>query len=545
MSVPATALDQGRSAYSEHRWSEALECLARADAEGGLPAEDLETLASVAMLLGKDSQGEEYLTRAHDDFLAMGDVPGAARCAAWMVLYLMDIGESSHGSAWMSRATQLVESMNGAGPAEGYLLIPSALGALYHGSPAKSEELFTRALGIGRRFQDRDLMALGQLGLGTARLTLGFPDEGLQLLDGVMLSVTAGGISPIPTGIIYCAVIGSCRLAYDVRRAREWTTSLERWCGDRPDMVMFSGQCQNHRAELFILHGAWDDALDAARIAQDRSRRGDPEALYGAWYQQGEVLRLRGDWEAAEAAYAKAGETGFEPLPGLALMRVAQGRISQAQAMMRRAVAAADPANRYRLLPALVEVELAAKDAGAAREAADEFSTRAGESVRPLEHALAAQAEAGVFLAESRPLETLAAARKAWRIWYSLEAPFDAARCRVLVGRACAGLGDQDSAAMEFEAAKAEFSGLGAHPSLRDVLEVSASPAGSGTSPLSARELEVLRLVAGGNPNKAIARSLYLSEKTVAHHVSNILTKLSVPSRAAATSYAYEHRLLD
>ncbi|WP_454811105.1 helix-turn-helix domain-containing protein [Paenarthrobacter nitroguajacolicus] len=544
MTMPATALDLGRSAFSEHRWSDAFEFLARADTAGGLPAQDIELVASVAMLLGKDTEGVAYLTRAHDEFITLGDTDSAARCAAWLVLYLMDLGEPARSSGWMSRAKHLVEGLDSPTAAEGYLLVPEALGALYGGAPEASFAIFSRALEIGRHFQDKDLMALGQLGVGTARLTLGFPDEGLQLLDEVMVSVIAGEVSPIPSGIIYCAVIGNCRLVLDVRRAQEWTAALEKWCGDRPDMVMFSGQCQSHRAELFLLHGAWDDALAAARIAQDRARRGDPEATYGAWYQQGEILRLRGSLAEAEAAYARAGETGFEPLPGMALVRLAQQNGPQAQSMMRRAVAASDPANRRRLLPALVEVELAAGELTAARSAANEFASLVDPEKRPLEAALAAHAEASVLLAEGSAEAALMAARTAWRLWFSLEAPYEAARCRVLAGRACAALGDPDSATMEFEAARAEFVELGAAPAASEVVGISGERDQGTSSPLSVRELEVLRLVAEGNANKTIARSLYLSEKTVARHVSNILTKLAVPSRVAASRYAFDHHLL-
>lgn len=543
--MPVTTLDLGRSAFYEHRWNDALDCLARADTEGGLPPQDIELVASAAMLLGKDSEGVAYLTRAHDEYLTVGDVAGAARCAAWLVLYLMDIGEPARSSGWMSKAKHLVAEMGEPTEAEGYLLIPSALGALYGGNPEASNELFARALAVGQRFHDKDLMALGQLGLGTASITLGFPDKGLELLDEVMVSVTAGEVSPIPSGIIYCAVIGSCRLAFDVQRAHEWTAALERWCGDRPDMVMFSGQCQSHRAELFILHGAWDDAIEAVRIAQDRSRRGNPEATWGAWYLQGEVFRLKGQLDDATTAYAKAAETGFEAQPGLALALAAQHKVPQAQAMLRRAMSGSDPANRRRLLPAVVDVELASGDVAAARAAADELAAPVQETRRPLERALAAQAEAGVLLAEGKAAEALLASRKAWRLWYSLEAPYGAASCRVLTGRACSEMGDPDSAAMEFEAAKAEFAELGAMPAVADVLAFSGEqPPDGGAPTLTARELEVLRLVADGKANKTIARDLYLSEKTVARHVSNILSKLSLPSRVAATKYAFEHRLV-
>lgn len=543
MSVPDTDLDLGRSAFHERRWRDALECLTRADSEGGLPPQDIELAASVAMLLGLNTQSIEYLARAHDEFLTMGDIDSAARCAAWLVMFLKDMGEPARGNGWLSRAKHLLEGMPGPCAAEGYLLIPAALGLLRSGAPEAGQGLFSRALELGTTFDDKDLQAMARLGIGTSHVSLGQVEEGLELLDEVMVSVTAGEVSPIPAGIIFCAVLGSCRLSNDVRRAHEWTAALERWCGDRPDMVMFSGQCQAYRAELLILHGAWEEALAVARAAEGRVRKGDPDATFGSWYQQGEVFRLQGFVEEAAKAYATAAGTGFEPVPGIALLELAEHKTAQAQATLRRAMAGADSINRRRLLPTVVEVELAAGDMAAARFALNELSEPTHEDGRPLELAMAAHAAAQVLLAEGQPQAALREARRAWRIWYSLEAPYEAARCRVLAGRACALLGDPDSAAMEFEAAKAEFADLGATPAVAEVLELTGEK-NKGGSPLTDRELEVLRLVAGGHANRTIARELYLSEKTVARHVSNILSKLAVPSRSAATGYAFEHGLI-
>ncbi len=544
MTVPDTDLDLGRSAFHERRWRDALECLSRADSEGGLPPQDIELAASVAMLLGLNAQSIEYLVRAHDEFLTVGDTDSAARCAAWLVMFLMDMGEAARGNGWLSRAKHLLEGMPGPGAAEGYLLIPAALGLLRSGAPEAGQGLFAKALELGTSFHDKDLQALGRLGVGTSHVSLGHVEEGLQLLDEVMVSVTAGEVSPIPAGIIYCAVLGSCRLSNDVRRAHEWTAALERWCGERPDMVMFSGQCQAYRAELLILHGAWDDALAVARAAEGRVRKGDPDATFGSWYQQGEALRLQGFVEEAAKAYATAAGTGFEPVPGIALLQLAQRKTAQAQATIRRAMAGADSANRRRLLPTVVEIELAAGDVAAARLALDELSEPLPENGRPLELALAAHASAQVLLAEGQPQDALRESRRAWRTWYSLEAPYQAARCRVLAGRACALLGDPDSAVMEFEAARAEFADLGATPAVAEVMELTGEKGKGSSSPLTGREVEVLRLVAGGHANRTIARELYLSEKTVARHVSNILSKLAVQSRAAATGYAFEHGLM-
>ncbi|MFJ4207000.1 LuxR C-terminal-related transcriptional regulator [Paenarthrobacter sp. NPDC089675] len=543
MAVPYTALDQGRSAFTERRWSDALECLVSADKQGGLPPQDLELLASVSMLLGRNSQGLDYLGRAHDEYLTVGDADGGARCAAWLVMFLMDAGERALGSGWLARGRHLVEGLEGMNAGEGYLLIPAALGTLRSGDPQASHALFSRALQIGEALEDTDLKAMARLGVGTSRMALGHPEEGLRHLDEVMVSVTAGEVSPIPTGIIYCAVLGSCRLAQDVGRAQEWTSALERWCGERPDMVMFGAQCQAYRAELLILHGAWDQALEVAKSAEGRIRKGDPDATFGAWYQEAEVFRLRGRSEEAGRAYKVAAGTGFEPEPGVALLQLQEGKAAEAQARIRRAVAGADPANKRRLLPAVVEIELAAGDAAAARTAVEQLTQGLHAGSPPLELASAAQAEAAILLAEGEPAAALSTARRAWRLWYTLEAPFNAARSRVLAARACAALGDPDSAAMEFEAALEVFADLGAAPAVAQVQVLSR--AGSGDdSLLTTRELEVLGLISSGQSNKSIARQLFLSEKTVARHVSNILAKLGVPSRAAATSYAFGHHLI-
>ncbi|MBT2514328.1 helix-turn-helix transcriptional regulator [Arthrobacter sp. ISL-30] len=541
MNLPGTALDLGRSAYAEHRWSDALAHFSEAEREGGIPPQDLERLATVAILLGHSTEGIDTLTRAHEEFLLMGDIPSAARCAGWLVMHFMNQGEKARSSGWLSRGQRLLGELEETCPEEGFLLIPVALGTMYGGDPHAAAGLFGQALGYGKRFNDKDISALAQLGQGTSRIILGFRDEGLALLDEAMVAVTAGEVSPIPSGIIYCAVIGSCRMAFDVQRAQEWTAALDHWCGGRPDMVMFSGQCQSHRAELYILHGAWEEALAATRIAQDRAGRGDGWAAFGAYYHQGEVERLRGDFAAAEESYRRARQGGYEPQPGLALLRLAQGKISQAQSLIGQAVEMADPTSRRTLLPSVVEIELAAGQVPAARAAADELA--ASENPKPLEQAIAAQAEGAVLLEEGDPAAALRNIRRAWSLWRELEAPFEAARCRVLVGRAFAALGDPDTALMEYEAAKTDFLDLGAAPAAMYVDSLTGNDRVGKSGPLTAREVEVLRLVAAGKANRMVAAELYLSEKTVARHVSNIFMKLGVQSRVAATKYAYDHGL--
>ncbi len=544
-----TGIDRGRSAFQEHRWTEANQTFREADKRGGLPAADLERLATAEILTGESTTGLETLTRAHEEYLVMGDVESAARCAGWMGMQLMFLGEPAQAGGWLARGQRLVDEAAEPTAVQGLLLIPEGLGKLYGGDLSGALQAFSRVAEFGQRFHDKDVSALGLLGTGQATLMLGHPDKGLKMFDEVMVAVTAGELAPIPSGIIYCAVIGNCHLAFDLERALEWTAALDRWCSARPDMMSFSGQCQSHRAELFMLHGAWAEALAAAAAAQGLSVRGDPQALYGGYYQQGEVERLSGKLDDAEASYARAARSGYEPQPGLALLWLARGNAQQAQAMIRRAAGAADGATRRNMLPALVEIELAASDLEAARRGVQELEAMARECPMPMVRAVAGQTDGAVRLADDDPSAALKPLREAWRLWQELGVPYEAARCQALAGRACRVLGDEASALMYLEAAHAALLDLGAAPAATwaaSLLHEGMSDNGAmpGTAgPLTRRELEILQVVATGKGNRAIAGELYLSEKTVARHISNIFLKLGLSSRAAATSYAYEHGL--
>ena len=156
---------------------------------------------------------------------------------------------------------------------------------------------------------------------------------------------------------------------------------------------------------------------------------------------------------------------------------------------------------------------------------------------------MAAHAQGAVLLAEGDPRAALAVLRGAWLAWQELEVPYEAGRVRVLIGLACRELGDHDGAEMELDAARWVFRQLEAAPDLARV-EALSDKAGAGAGGLTARELQVLRLVAEGETNKAIAADLFISERTVDRHLSNIYAKLGVSSRAAATAHAYQHRLI-
>ena len=424
----------------------------------------------------------------------------------------------------------------------GWLLVPAAI-QCFDDDPATAHATFGQAVEIGAHFGDPDLVAMARNGQGWALIRLGQTAAGVTLLDEAMVAVTAGEVSAFVAGGVYCAAIEACQEIFDLRRAREWTAALTRWCESQPDLVPYRGQCLAYRAEIMRLHGDWPDAMEEAQRARERLT-GHP-AVGMVLYQQGELHRLRGDFAEAEEAYRQANQWGHSPQPGLAELRLAQGDVAAAAAAIRRVVdETQDRVARSRVPAASVEIGLAVDDVGAARAAADELSHIAADLDAPLLQAAAARATGAVLLAEGDARAACYTLRRAWTAWRELDAPYEAARVRVLVGLGCRALGDEDTAGMELDAARVVFEQLGAAPDLARVDSlVRRAPSGEPHG-LTPRELQVLRLVTAGWTNKAIAAELVLSERTVDRHVSNIFTKLGVSSRAAATAYAYEHRLV-
>jgi DNA-binding CsgD family transcriptional regulator len=539
-------LERGRDAHARRAWTDAHESLSLADQAHPLVPMDLELLATSAYMLGRDEDFVHALERAHHGHLDAGERLRAVRCAFWLGFTLMLRGETGRSTGWLGRAQRLVDRERRDCVEQGYLLVPAMLRQMLTADYEAAYAAATEAAEIGQRFGDADLIAIAVHEQGYARVRQGRIAEGLGLLDEAMVSVTADELSPIVTGLVYCSVIEGCQEVYALRRAREWTTALTRWCEQQPDMVSFTGRCLVHRAEIMQLHGAWTDALEEARRARRRfeqaaSQSGAARALY----QQAEVHRLRGEFGPAEDAYREASRGGLEPQPGLALLRLAQGNPGAAATSIRRVVAeTTEPVKRARLLPAYVEIMLAVGDTEAARTAWRELAETSRGQERGMLGAMAAHARGAVEMAEGDAHAALPALRRASEVWQELGVPHEAARVRVLVGLACRALGDLDASALELEAAGAVFARLGAAPDLARLQTLARERAPLDTHGLTPRELQVLRLVAAGKSNKAIAIELVLSERTVERHASNIFAKLDVSSRAAATAYAYEHRLV-
>jgi DNA-binding CsgD family transcriptional regulator len=538
-------LERGRTSFERRAWLDAYTALSEADRLEPLGAADLDLLATSASLLGRMDDYLTVLERAHLAHLERGDNLAAARAAGWLGMTLAIRGELGPASGWFGRAERLVERAGRECPEQGWLLIPVAFQLEVSGDYDGMSEAAAQAAEIAERFGDPDLAAIALHAQGVARIKQGAIDEGLRLMDEAMVGVTAESVSPVVAGVVYCGVIAGCEEAFEVRRAQEWTDALTRWCEGQPQMVSFTGRCLAHRAGLMQLHGEWRDALAEAKLARERCEEAMNRAAAGqALYQQGELHRLQGDFEAAEAAYRDASEFGREPQPGLALLRLSQGDVEAATGMTRRAAAeAVEPFARATMLPAYVEVMLAAGDLEEAREAAGELAEIAAMGKRPLLEAIAARMQGEVELAQGDPTAALTALRHASRLWQELNAPYEVARVRVLVGLACRALGDKESAALELAAARQAFELLDAAPDLAriDRLEGSSPSDAHG---LSRRELEVLRLVAAGKTNREIASTLVVSEHTIARHLQNIFAKLGVTSRTAATAFAFQHELV-
>jgi ATP/maltotriose-dependent transcriptional regulator MalT len=534
-------LVRARETFERGQWTEALGAWSELD-PAQLTCDDLMGAATAAFLLGRRDEAVDALHRA---FRMAEDADDVRRCVLAVFRLAMTLatgGEPGQAAGWTARAEQLVADRPDA-PEAGYVHILRMFGCLAGGQFADALEHAEAAAALGRKHADRDLLALGVCAQGRLGLLLGRVADGLSRMDEALAVVATGETSPIITGQVYCTAIEGCQDIGELGRVEEWTAVLHRWCATQPGLIAFSGQCSVHRGQLMRLHGAFAEAIEEFDLAIARYRAmGSTGAIGLAAYERGDVHRLRGEFDAAEASFRQAGEHGFDPQPSLALLWWEQGRGAAARGAVRRLLSeSTDSIQRVRLLPAAVQITAGSGDLDEARACATELHGLAAEFGCSGLRATAAYAMGSVELATGDPAGGMPYLRSAQQLWTTLDCPYEAARTRALIGRCCAELGDQDSAAEQWQSAHRTFVDLGAAPAAADVahrLAPSAAPAG-----LTAREVEVLRLVASGRSNAQIAAQLVLSEKTVARHLSNIFTKLDVPSRTAAAAYAFEHRL--
>ena len=536
-------LRRARRLFEQRAWADSYRQFEAADGETALEPEDLERLATAAYLMGRDDESEAFRERAHHTFLQRGDREGAARSAFWLAFGLQQRGAHAPASGWLGRAERVLDETQRDSVVRGYLLIPSAIQRIVQGDPAAGHVLFNQAADVARRFADHDLASLACHGRGRALIRLGHIEEGVAVLDEAMVAVMAGEVSPMLAGDVYCSVLEGCQEIFDLRRAYEWTISLARWCAAQPDLVRYRGECLLYRAEVMQLRGNWAgaarDAQDACELLMSRPAAGS------AFYRLGELHRLRGQYAKAEAAYARANERGRRPQPGLSLLRLAQGQIDAAAASIRGVLVDTQaPASRARTLAAAIEVLLAASDLEHARAAATELAAITRALRAPLLTAASAHATGAVLLTEGDFEGASSSLRHAQEIWRDLGMPYEEAQTCVLMAAVCERRGDRDGRGLELDAARRLFKQLDAEPGLARIAEGTPRTARGAAGSLSEREVQVLRLLAAGKTNRDIGAALFISEKTVARHVSNIFDKAGVSSRAGATAWAYRRNLI-
>lgn len=535
-------LARAREAFERREWVAAYGALSDTD-DASMVAADFARLATTAYLLGRSNDSVRAMQRAYRAHLDGGETLSAVRCASWLGRVLIGSGEGAVAGGWVARAQRLLAEVGGDVVERGHVLTAVLLRHIVAQEYQEAYALAEEIVDCGRRFGDPDLLADGLNAQGRLLMYSGRVPEGLALLDEAMIGISTGEVSPIVAGQTYCSLVEACQEVSDFGRAAEWTTALAAWVGTQPGLVPFTGQCAVHRGQILRLRGAFAAAVEEFELAVERYvRSGTPAPAGLAMDECGAVLRILGDLPAAEAAYERAVGFGHDPQPGLALLWLARGRSSDALAAIRRLLAEPrDPVHRSQLLPAAVEVLLAAGKPGEADAASAELTAVAASFGCPGLRAAAHQARGGVLLAGGQPAASLPELRSAMHGWQRLLAPYETARARLHIGRALRELGDERSAAGELAAARRSFHDLGALPAEADAARTlrPALPRG-----LTEREVEVLRLVATGRTNPEIAAELVLSEKTVARHLSNIFGKLDVPTRTAAAAFAYEHGLV-
>jgi len=536
-------LVQAREEYERGEWVRALSTWSDLDPDA-MDADDLRAAAVSAYLVGRPTDAGAFYQRGFRLYEAAHELGGAVRCAFHLTMIHANSGEPSLARGWTARAARLVAQLGDEVVERGYLAFLQMFEHLQGGDMRQAAVRSAEVTEIGRRYADQDLVALGLCSSGRIAIYSDQVAHGLGLLDEAMTVVTAGEVSPEVCGNVYCTAIEGCQQIAEFARVAEWTSALHRWCTGLPGLVTFTGQCSVHRGQVMRVRGAWPEALEEFERAVDRYRLAESLPAAGlAESERGDLLRLLGDYAAADAAYQRAAELGYDPQPGLALLWLATGRPDAAVGAVRRLLAEVSGAvQQCALLPGAVEVLLAAATVAEARTAGAALDDAARQLGTPAVQAMAAYAAGAVELAAGDAAGSLPYLRKASLIWRRVDCPFEVARTQVLVGRALTELGDPGSGQGELDAAIATFRALGADPALADAQQgrgPAAAPAG-----LTGREVEVLRLVASGHSNAAIAAELVLSEKTVARHVSNIFTKLDVGSRTAAAAYAFEHHLV-
>ncbi len=534
----AQAVDAARAALSRGDWSEAL-ARAVALSDDAVEADRLDIVAEASWWLGRLDDCIDAREAAYHRYEAVGERISAGRCAVRLWEHHQMKLRSAIAGAWLRRARRWLESETTC-VEYGDLLLREAEVAHGGGDLDHALAISQTALELARSLPSADLEAEALQTIGRLLIDAGHVADGLGHLDEAMLTSVEGRLSPYTTGKVHCSMISACEQIGDLRRAAEWTDATLRW-SERHPLAMWPGICRVHHAALLQQRGDWAAAEREARRACAELDGFHVPNVAAGYVEIGEVRRRLGDLVGAEAAFAKAEELCGQPAAGLALVRLAQGRIDAATIIITRMLAEQiwNQLARAKLLPGRIQIAVAAGDLHTAEQAASELERIAAEFASPALSAAAGSARGRVQLAQGDASAACTTLQRAIQEWSPLDVPYEIATARLLLGHACRICGDEDTAARSLALAADIFDRLGAAldaQQLRDLAVPAQLPAG-----LSEREAEVLTLVAAGKTNKQIAGSLHLSERTVARHLSNIFTKIGVTTRTAAAAFAYEH----
>lgn len=537
-------IDQAHAALARHEWQAAYDAagpLSMAESGRHEQAARLEVRAEAAWWLGRMDECIDTREAAYAIFDECDDPRSAAHCALRLYEHYCFKSQPNIGGAWLRRARGLLDTDTECAP-YGYLALREAEIDHSRGDLERAAEQVRVTIELGRRLRDVDLEAEALQALGRIVIDQGAPRAGLEHLDEAMLFAIEGRLGPYATGKVYCSLISACEGLGDHRRAVEWTDATVRW-SERHPFAVFPGLCRVHRAWALQCQGEWTRAeAEVLQACEELVGVSRAHAAVG-YVELGEVRRRLGDLDGAEESFREAEALSGRPQPGLALLRLAQGRLDAATAIITRALEEEtwNRLARAKLLPARVQIAVATRDFTIARSAAAELESIAEDFDSAVLRAASALAWGRVFLAQDDATEAGARLRVALDRWQELDVPYEVATARLLLGQACRIVGDEDGAVGSFAAAETIFEHLGASLDVRATRELHQDdgfPDG-----ITGREVEVLQLVAAGRSNKEIAATLFLSERTVARHLSNIFTKIGVSSRSAATAYAFEHGL--
>ncbi|MGH9231452.1 MAG: LuxR C-terminal-related transcriptional regulator [Acidimicrobiales bacterium] len=506
-----------------------------------LSAQELDRLGESLFWLDRPDESIAVLGRAFSGHLVVGDHERAAM-TAWQLFYDHAlVGEMALANGWLERVRRHAGLAAGS-VAAGFLAVAESDCAAWVGALDDAAAQAERALERGRAAGDADLVAMALQAKGRALVACGRVDEGVAALDEAMIAVVNGELTPLFTGWVYCNALSTCHDLADLSRAVEWSEAAVRWCDEVRDGRLYPGICRLHVVELACMRGSWEAATALARQACDDLTSHDRRYSGEAHYLIGELHRMVGDLGLAEESFTRAHQLGRVPQPGLALVRLAQRRVGAAIKALHLALdgASTAPMRRTELLAALAEAHLAVDNVDAAATAAAELAEIARRAASDYLAAVALTVEAKVLMAGGDAMGAYRLAREAVETCQALGLPYDEARAREVRGIAAELLDERDTARLDLAAAHDAFRALGAEPDARRL----AALLGDAPSPLSPREIDVLRLVARGSTNKDVAAALFISEHTVARHLGNIYTKLGVGSRSAATAFAYEQSLI-